>query len=223
MRIPRLSVLPLILAGTFFTAAIVTIAWRLAGRAPTTFTSSLTLPPTLGPQDPAFCGPLKMPLAPPPFESPFGHHLYADRPSGRLQRLGVAEIINRLSKETQAPQTPDEQVAADESALEDVATVVLLLEEYRRAFGAMPMGELNEEIVRRLQGANSKGIAVLPLNHPNISSAGELVDRWGTPYRFHPESAWLTTVRSAGPDREMWTHDDILSDESQVDGLTASF
>jgi hypothetical protein len=52
------------------------------------------------------------------------------------------------------------------------------------------------------------------------------VDRWGTPYRFHPESAWVMTVRSAGLDRRMWTGDDILSmeegqrlGEGQVVGL----
>jgi hypothetical protein len=104
-------------------------------------------------------------------------------------------------------------VALNETAQDDVATVGQLLEEYRRAFGAMPVGELNDEIVRRLQGDNPLGIAVLPKDHPAISADGELLDRWGTPYRFHPESAWVMTVRSAGPDKRMWTSDDILSSE----------
>lgn len=107
---------------------------------------------------------------------------------------------------------PEHQGEYNETAEQDMQTVVILLEEYRRAFGAMPMGEQNDEIVRRLQGENPKGIAVLPKNHPNLNALGELLDRWGTPYRFHPESAWLTTVRSAGPDREMWTRDDVLSE-----------
>lgn len=115
----------------------------------------------------------------------------------------------------------------NETGEEDVATVVLVLEEFRRVFGAMPMGEQNDEIVRRLQGENPKGIAVLPRTHPNLSPEGELLDRWGTPYRFHPESAWLTTVRSAGPDRKMWTRDDLLSENTvpaQSPGdLTSSF
>jgi hypothetical protein len=99
----------------------------------------------------------------------------------------------------------------NESPLDDVASVSQLLEEFRRAFGAMPVGEQNDEIVRRLQGENPRGIAVLPKTHPAITSEGELLDRWGTPYRFHPESAWVMTVRSAGPDKRMWSSDDILS------------
>jgi hypothetical protein len=106
----------------------------------------------------------------------------------------------------------------NESALDDVESVSLILQEYRRAFGAMPVGELNDEIVRRLQGENPRGIAVLPKIHPAINPAGELLDRWGTPYRFHPESYWMMTVRSAGPDKRMWTTDDILSmQEGQPD------
>jgi hypothetical protein len=104
----------------------------------------------------------------------------------------------------------------NETALDDVQSVVMLLEEFRRAFGAMPTGELNDEIVRRLQGENPKGIAVLPKTHPAIRE-GELIDRFGTPYRFHPESAWVTTVRSAGPDKKMWTGDDIVSENLTAD------
>jgi hypothetical protein len=106
----------------------------------------------------------------------------------------------------------ESEVTANETGLDDVQSVSMILEEYRRAFGAMPVGELNDEIVRRLQGENPKGLAVLPKTHPAINAQGELMDRWGTPYRFHPESAWDMTVRSAGPDRRMWTNDDILTD-----------
>jgi hypothetical protein len=108
-----------------------------------------------------------------------------------------------------APSPPS--VPRNETGLDDVEAVSQILEEYRRAFGAMPVGEQNEEIVRRLQGENPLGIAVLPKSHPALNANGELLDRWGTPYRFHPESFWLMTVRSAGPDKRMWSNDDILS------------
>jgi hypothetical protein len=113
--------------------------------------------------------------------------------------------------------------AYNETGLDDVQSVVMLLEEFRRAFGAMPTGELNDEVVRRLQGENPKGLAVLPKTHPNLNAQGELLDRWGTPYRFHPESAWETTVRSAGPDKTMWTSDDILSAADNPQTVTAQF
>lgn len=156
----------------------------------------------------------------------------ADRtPAGPSPAIAApAFIAGRAAGASLAPagtaSPPPHRGEYHETAEEDVQTVVVLLEEYRRAFGAMPMGEQNDEIVRRLQGENPKGIAVLPKNHPNISPDGDLLDRWGTPYRFHPESAWLTTVRSAGPDREMWTADDIISEQTpleEADALTAGF
>lgn len=205
-----------------------------------------------GPVDPSFCGPLMIPLPPPPIDSPFGVHLYAATPKGTVHLVPLDEALDRLpvasaglptggaaepiveksdaspsSLHTEGPPVARPTAVQNETGEEDVQTVVLVLEEYRRAFGAMPMGEQNDEIVRRLQGENPKGIAVLPKTHPNISANGELLDRWGTPYRFHPESAWLTTVRSAGADRQMWTRDDILSENTLPDKtsgeITAGF
>ena len=40
---------------------------------------------------------------------------------------------------------------------------------------------------------------------------GELVDRWGTPYFFHSVSAEKMEIVSAGPDKELWTDDDVVS------------
>ena len=39
---------------------------------------------------------------------------------------------------------------------------------------------------------------------------GELCDRWGTPFFFHAESAARMEIRSAGPDRRLWTEDDVV-------------
>jgi hypothetical protein len=35
-----------------------------------------------------------------------------------------------------------------------------------------------------------------------------MCDRWGTPYFFHQVSKTEMEIRSAGPDRRMWTGDD---------------
>ncbi|CAN5913413.1 hypothetical protein BH11VER1_BH11VER1_27970 [soil metagenome] len=168
-----------------------------------------------GPIESALCGPLAKALPPPPVNSPFGVHLYASTPLGVVYALPAMQIAQQLGVPETASKSagrPTSDVATNETAMDDVQSVSMMLEEYRRAFGAMPVGELNDEIVRRLQGENPKGIAVLPKSHPAINDQGELLDRWGTPYRFHPESAWDMTVRSAGPDRKMWTNDDILTD-----------
>jgi hypothetical protein len=68
---------------------------------------------------------------------------------------------------------------------------------------------LNEEFVDQLRGKNSIGIAVLPATLSAIDAEGRLLDRWKTPYFFHPVSAKEMEVRSAGPDRKLWTEDDV--------------
>jgi hypothetical protein len=71
-----------------------------------------------------------------------------------------------------------------------------------------PVGS-NAEITTALTGRNPLQLALIPHDHPAINRAGELCDRWGTPFFFHAESATRMTVRSAGPDRKMWTEDDV--------------
>ena len=39
---------------------------------------------------------------------------------------------------------------------------------------------------------------------------GELVDAWGTPYFFHQISGSEMEIHSAGPDKIMWTSDDLV-------------
>ena len=52
-------------------------------------------------------------------------------------------------------------------------------------------------------------LAVIPPGHRAIDRNGELCDRWGTPFFFHAESATHMEIRSAGPDKKMWTDDDV--------------
>jgi len=46
----------------------------------------------------------------------------------------------------------------------------------------------------------------------------ELCDRWGTPFFFHQESAYAMGIRSAGPDREMYTEDDVRFEPKRPGG-----
>jgi hypothetical protein len=71
-----------------------------------------------------------------------------------------------------------------------------------------PVGE-NAEITAALTGANPLHFAFVPKNHPAINAAGELCDRWGTPFRFHQLSGTQMEIRSAGPDKKFGTPDDI--------------
>ena len=93
----------------------------------------------------------------------------------------------------------------------------IVLENMRRAvinygstFSGNPVGT-NPEIAAALNGENPKQIKFIdPENGLRINGKGELVDSWGTPFFFHQLSATDMEVRSAGPDKIMWTADDLV-------------
>lgn len=72
-----------------------------------------------------------------------------------------------------------------------------------------PVGT-NREITRVLTGRNKFRLAWIDPAHSAINDEGELCDRWGTPYFFHQLSAYAMGIRSAGPDREMYSEDDVV-------------
>lgn len=72
-----------------------------------------------------------------------------------------------------------------------------------------PVGD-NAEITAVLTGRNRLRLVLIPPGHPALNAAGELCDRWGTPFFFHAETATRMGLRSAGPDRRMWNEDDAV-------------
>jgi hypothetical protein len=71
-----------------------------------------------------------------------------------------------------------------------------------------PLGD-NADITAALLGRNRRRLVVIPPHHPAVQN-GVLVDRWGTPFHFHARSAEAFDVRSAGPDRRLFTNDDLI-------------
>ena len=67
----------------------------------------------------------------------------------------------------------------------------------------------NEDWADFLRGKNSAHERFLPDQHIALNSKGQLVDRWGTPLFFHALGGGRFDIRSAGPDRKLWTDDDI--------------
>ena len=49
----------------------------------------------------------------------------------------------------------------------------------------------------------------LPDDNIALDSQGRLVDRWGTPLFFHALGNRRFDLRSAGPDKKLWTDDDV--------------
>ena len=104
--------------------------------------------------------------------------------------------------------TPASSSLPGETVLENMRTSLRL---YASMFGENPVGN-NAEITKALQGENPRHANFLKSEDGNrVNSNGELVDVWGTPYFFHQLSAKEMEIRSAGPDRKMWTDDDLVT------------
>ena len=94
-----------------------------------------------------------------------------------------------------------------ETAIENMSRAI---QQYGQMFGGNPVGT-NPEFARELGGDNPKHINFISVDSGmRLDADGELVDPWGTPYFFHQISGDDTEVRSAGPDRVMYTSDDIV-------------
>ena len=102
------------------------------------------------------------------------------------------------------PPPPDTQAAAE---LDKVRS---MLRDYRTLYHENPVGT-NAEIMKAVMGGNPKQAQLGPPEGQSLSANGELVDRWGTPYFFHQLSSELMEIRSAGPDKTLWTSDDIVT------------
>jgi hypothetical protein len=95
-----------------------------------------------------------------------------------------------------------------EIVLQNLRTV---FRDYAARFGGNPVGT-NLEISSRLNGGNRKRVVFLkPEDGMRLNNRGELVDNWGTPYFFHQLSNTEMEIHSAGPDRLMWTSDDLVT------------
>jgi len=85
------------------------------------------------------------------------------------------------------------------------------IHQYGQMFGGNPVGT-NPEITAELSGKNPKQINFLS-DQPGvrIDPDGQMIDNWGTPYFFHQLSASVMEIHSAGPDKIMWTSDDLVT------------
>jgi hypothetical protein len=87
----------------------------------------------------------------------------------------------------------------------------IAIRQFGSRFGGNPVGT-NPEITKALNGENPKEVRFIGEDSGLcINARGELVDYWGTPFFFHQLSASEMEIRSAGPDRVMWTADDLVT------------
>jgi len=103
--------------------------------------------------------------------------------------------------------TPQLTTIPPETAVQNMSRAI---HQYGQMFGGNPVGT-NPEFAKQLGGDNPKHINFISTDAGmRLDADGDLVDPWGTPYFFHQISGSDTEVRSAGPDKIMWTADDIV-------------
>ena len=125
--------------------------------------------------------------------------------AGKKSKMPAPPTAPDVSDLTRHLNSPASDIRADLRLVADV------IESFRTNFlqTGNPTGS-NAEITAALAGKNKLRFAFLAPNHPAINRAGELCDRWGTPFFFHAESSSKMEIRSAGPDKKMWTDDDAV-------------
>lgn len=125
-------------------------------------------------------------------------------PDSRFERLadGRSLVVESVeaSREIHSPQLQPE---VDLDVLDSIFAL------YRWAYRENPEGGENRELVAALTGQNPHRLVFIAPDHPSLNPAGELLDRWGTPYFFHKISDQVIDVSSAGPDRRLWSQDDL--------------
>ncbi|GEP40988.1 hypothetical protein [Brevifollis gellanilyticus] len=178
-----------ILAVVVLTAAVVTWIWQLASG------------PSLG-VDRTFAGlfsttPVKPALLRPNVPVGDATVLHADA-QGKVQLQELVEVSRQLN-------------APDSTIEHDFEVLHLLLDAFRQSNGgAPPISGENVEVVEQLRGQNAAKVTYIAADHSAIDDGGRLLDRWGTPFFFHPLSRDNWQIRSAGKDRQFFTSDDAI-------------
>ncbi len=86
-----------------------------------------------------------------------------------------------------------------------------ILQAYRRVAGSFPTAEDNPQLMKTLRGEGPGGLMLFPSDHARYDADGALLDAWGTPFFFHHIGSQRIEIRSAGPDRTLYSADDIVA------------
>ena len=129
-----------------------------------------------------------------------------------------SQIVSAQPPTTKAPNVPEtpappaeppKPISDRKRFTEEMRPLLFMLRDYRTLMEGNPVGS-NAEIMKALMGGNPKHARLGPPPGFELNGDGELIDHWGTPFFFHQQSATQMEIHSAGPDKVMWTTDDII-------------
>jgi hypothetical protein len=193
--------------GLILSAVVLAVAmlWYLHESAPIETTpGSASTPPALRESSPD-----SLPLAPIPQSQTALPPESSPESPGAPPRAGAPNPAAAVPPSSTGGRPPV-PVPEAEGIRSDLDRVRYMVRDYRSIVGENPVGN-NAEIMKAIMGGNKKGAQLGPPEGQKVNGQGELVDRWGTPYFFHQLSKSDMEIRSAGPDRVMWTDDDQVT------------
>jgi hypothetical protein len=123
----------------------------------------------------------------------------SSRPASNQSAPLVGEIILRDYAKTNL--SPQDDLRLMSHLMEN--SLLLLKSAANRPLSA------NEDWAALFKGQNAAHERFLPDTHTALNPKGQLVDRWETPLFFHALGQGRFELRSAGPDKILWTSDDI--------------
>src|SRR5262245_31332095 len=125
--------------------------------------------------------------------------------AGTLSNQSPALLGQTILRDYASPDRPPENDLTLMSRLMENSLLLL------KSAGNRPLSA-NEDWANLLRGQNAAHERFLPDSHIALNQNGQLIDRWGTPLFFHAVGGGRYEIRSAGPDKKLWTDDDIHRD-----------
>jgi len=101
--------------------------------------------------------------------------------------------------------SPEDQ----KKALDAIDNLEFTFRDFASALGGNPVGT-NAEITATLLGDNLKQVKLPIPAGSSQNDQAELCDPWNSPWFFHQLSGTKMEIRSAGPDRILYTTDDFV-------------
>lgn len=103
----------------------------------------------------------------------------------------------------------------------DLAILQDVLQQYRyeEAGRGNPVGGAAEVAAALLAPGPGGGPGWIDPARVAVDAEGRILDRWGTPYFFHALAGDQMEIRSAGPDRQLWTADDVVDPGGDPDAV----
>jgi hypothetical protein len=106
------------------------------------------------------------------------------------------------------------RVAAEPSKTEtDIAQLHRALAAYFHEYNTLPTGN-SVAVMKSLTGDNPRKFIFFAFSSARMGADGAFLDEWKTAFRITFPKPATAEVRSAGPDREFGTHDDVFESNS---------